>query len=244
MYPRSDSAQALYPLKEKCHTVCSPTGPVHRHTPHACSLGPALAGRPCTTHGRGLPGQGHRSYGVRTIKPAATATHALIPLKRPDPSEEETDVACLGSPGLPSGLSEGLAVSAVSAEAHGVRRSDVGTKSRAPHPCTAIPFAWISVVDPPPVCAGEGGGGCRQGVSNPIAKNCRILREIAGNGGKTAEKLRCRNQTSRSLEEQHLCTGDTQGTNGTRGGQAKRNCGTLRNSEKKLRVIADLNPPS
>ena len=42
------------------------------------------------------------------------------------------------------------------------------------------------------------GGGCGQGRSNPIAKNC----------GKISGKLQCRNQTSRSLKEQHFCTGN------------------------------------
>ena len=49
-----------------------------------------------------------------------------------------------------------------------------------------------------------GGGGLRSGSAKSY---CQKLREIAG------KKLRCRNQTSRSLNEQHLCTGDTRGTN-------------------------------
>ena len=51
-----------------------------------------------------------------------------------------------------------------------------------------------------------GGGDLIQGASDPMA-------EIAGNCGKLRGKLQCRNQTSRSLKEQHLCTGDTQGSN-------------------------------
>ena len=49
-----------------------------------------------------------------------------------------------------------------------------------------------------------------------ISGNCGKLQEncgkIAGNCGKIADKLRCCTQTSRSLKEQHHCTGDTPGT--------------------------------
>ena len=61
--------------------------------------------------------------------------------------------------------------------------------------------------------------------------------------------MRCRNQTPRSLKEQHLCTGDTQGTNthvrGASEKQWRENCGKkrekLRNCEE-LQKNADLNP--
>ena len=82
-----------------------------------------------------------------------------------------------------------------------------------------------------------GGGDCGQGASNPIAKI----------SGKIAGKLRCCNQTSRSLTEQHVCTGDTQGTKkharGTSNKQLQKNCGKLPEIAKS-RKIADLNPYS
>ena len=82
-----------------------------------------------------------------------------------------------------------------------------------------------------PVHSGRGrGGDCGQGASNPIAKNC----------GQIAGKLRYRNQTSRSLKEQLICAGDTQGTcTHTRWTRRKQ----LRKNSGKLRKIADLNPP-
>ena len=80
---------------------------------------------------------------------------------------------------------------------------------------------------------GRGGGGdCGQGASK---SNCDKVRKIAG-------KLRCRNQTSRSLKGQHLCTGDTQGTH-THASQAKSNCGKMGKIVGKLRKMPDLNPP-
>ena len=64
-------------------------------------------------------------------------------------------------------------------------------------------------------------------------KNCGKLRENAGGGD--AGKERCRNQTPRSLEEQRVCTGDTQGTNThARGTREKQ----LRKSRRKLWGIA------
>ena len=50
---------------------------------------------------------------------------------------------------------------------------------------------------------GDRGGGKRSGSVKFKMKNC----------AKIEERLRCRDQTSRSLKEQHFCTGDTQGTN-------------------------------
>ena len=55
-----------------------------------------------------------------------------------------------------------------------------------------------------PVSAGELGHG--QGGGIAVVERQIQLRKIA-------EKLRCRNQTFRSFKEQHLCTGDRQGTN-------------------------------
>ena len=76
---------------------------------------------------------------------------------------------------------------------------------------------------------------CGQGASNPIEKNCGKLRE---NGGKS----RCRNQTFRSLREQHVCTGETQGTNkharSTSEKQLQKNCEKMRKIAK-LRKIAE-----
>ena len=66
--------------------------------------------------------------------------------------------------------------------------------------------------------AGEGGGGGKL-QSGSVKSYC--------------EKLPSRNQTCRSLKEQHFCTGDIKGTN--KHGQAKSNCG-------KLRKIAGLHP--
>ena len=58
----------------------------------------------------------------------------------------------------------------------------------------------------------EGEGGLRSGS---VKSNGEKLGKIAG-------KLRRRNQTPRSLKEQHLCTGDTQGTNKYAGGTGKK----------------------
>ena len=62
--------------------------------------------------------------------------------------------------------------------------------------------------------------------SGSVKPNCEKLRKIGG--GKTG-KWRCRNQPSRSLKEQHFCTGDTQGTNeharGISQKQLRENCG-------------------
>ena len=67
-----------------------------------------------------------------------------------------------------------------------------------------------------------------------VKSNCEKLRKIAG-------KLRCRNQTSRSLKEQHLCTGDTQGTNKqprwTNKKQLRKNCGKLREIGGKWEIV-------
>ena len=81
----------------------------------------------------------------------------------------------------------------------------------------------VQATQMPGTRCGEGGAGdCGQGASNPIAKNCR--------------KWRCRNRTSRSLKEQHLCTGDTQDTKeharGTSKTQLPKYCGKLREIAK------------
>ena len=53
-------------------------------------------------------------------------------------------------------------------------------------------------------------GDCDQGVSNPIAKNCRKLWGNCGKIAENCEKLQSRNQTSQSLKEQHVCTGGSE----------------------------------
>ena len=74
-----------------------------------------------------------------------------------------------------------------------------------------------------------------------LAENCSKLWEIVG-------KLRCRNQTSRSFNEQHFYTMHTQGTNkharGTSKKQLQKNCGKWRKVAKlrKSAKIAGLNP--
>ena len=75
----------------------------------------------------------------------------------------------------------------------------------------------------------EGGGGYRQGASNPMAKDCGTLRKNAENcGGVTEPPEASKSDTS------------AQGTHGAptsaRGGRAESSCG-------KLRKIADLNAP-
>ena len=64
-----------------------------------------------------------------------------------------------------------------------------------------------------------GGGGLRSGS---VKSDCGKWQEIAG-------KSRCRTQTSRSLKEQHLCNGDTQGTHKQRAiaGKLRENCGEI-----------------
>ena len=88
----------------------------------------------------------------------------------------------------------------------------------------------------PLVEQGRGGGGQMAVRGHQIQ-----LRKLAGNYGEIAQKLRCRHQTSRSLKEQHLCTGDTQGTNthatSIRKKQLQKNCGKLIRIAK-LRNIA------
>ena len=64
----------------------------------------------------------------------------------------------------------------------------------------------------------SGGEGCGQGVSHSIAKD----------RGTIAGKSRWRNQTSRSLKEQHLCTRDTEAARWTSKTHCRKNCGTLR----------------
>ena len=83
---------------------------------------------------------------------------------------------------------------------------------------------------------------CGRGGGIAVRKGQIQLRKIA-------EKLRCRNQTSRSLKEQHFCTRDTQGTyNHARWTSKKQLRKIVGNSRKwrnceKLRKIADLNSP-
>ena len=76
-----------------------------------------------------------------------------------------------------------------------------------------------------------GGGDGGQGASNP---NCEKLPKIEG-------KLRCSTPTSRSRKGQHLCAGDTWGTNTHARGTGKRQ---LRKGRGTMRKIAVLNPPS
>ena len=91
------------------------------------------------------------------------------------------------------------------------------------------------------ICGRGGGGGLRSGS---VKSTCEKLREIAG-------KLRCRNQTSRSLNGQHFCTGDTQGTDKgaqwtSRCGRSAKNCencGNLRNCEKVQKNCGPQSPP-
>ena len=64
--------------------------------------------------------------------------------------------------------------------------------------------------------------------------------------GKIAGKLWCRDQTSRSLKEQHYCTGDTRGTNKharwTSKKQVGKTCGKLRKIEKNCEKLRALIP--
>ena len=62
------------------------------------------------------------------------------------------------------------------------------------------------------LCAGGGGD-----AAGSVKSNCKKMREIAG-------KLRCRNETYRSLKEHHFCTGVTRGTNKHAQGTTKGNC--------------------
>ena len=68
------------------------------------------------------------------------------------------------------------------------------------------------------------------------------LRKIAQKLPKICGKLRCRNQTSRSLNEQHFGTGDTQGTHkhAKRTGKRRENCGKL---QKISRNCGPQSPP-
>ena len=86
-----------------------------------------------------------------------------------------------------------------------------------------------------------------QGAGGIAVRERQIqLGKIPGNCGKTAEKLRWRNPTSRSLE-QHLCTGDTQGTNkharGTSKRQLRKNCRKIPGNCKKKKKSEKCGPP-
>ena len=69
------------------------------------------------------------------------------------------------------------------------------------------------------------------------------LRKFAGNCGKIAGKLQFWDQTPRSLKEQHLCTGDTQGTNKNARGTRKKQWRKIAGNCGKVRKTADLSPP-
>ena len=91
---------------------------------------------------------------------------------------------------------------------------------------------------PPQRILSPGTAGLRSGS---VKANCaKIAGKLQENCGKAAETLRCRTQTPRSLKEQHVCTGDTQGTNTHARGS---NCGEIAENSGKLRKIADLIPP-
>ena len=65
-------------------------------------------------------------------------------------------------------------------------------------------------------------------IAGELRENCGKLREIEG-------KLRCHNQTSQSLKEQHFCTGDT-GHRQIR--RTKSNCGKIAQNCGKLQETA------
>ena len=73
---------------------------------------------------------------------------------------------------------------------------------------------------------GGGGGHCGQGASNPIA-----------------EKLRCRNQTSQSLKEQHFGTGDTQGNSKHARWTSKKQLRKIAKNRENLRTLTPPPPP-
>ena len=85
----------------------------------------------------------------------------------------------------------------------------VGT-GRTDHKAKLIEFSCFAFG-----CVSWGAPQYCQGRGEGIAVRERQiqLRTIAENCGKFAGKLRCRDQTSRSLKDQHFCTGGTKGTN-------------------------------
>ena len=86
-------------------------------------------------------------------------------------------------------------------------------------------------------CPGGGGIAVRERQIQ-IAKHCG---KIAVELQKIAGKRRCRNQTSRSLKEQHFCTGDTQGTNEPARWTSEKQLRKIAKNCQELRTSAPLN---
>ena len=116
------------------------------------------------------------------------------------------------------GMGAAVAVSSGTGASPGDPPGPAPVERRPLHSSNALPKQRA----PPP-----GGGGIAR--REPQIQMRKKLRKVCG---KIAGKLRCPNQTSRSLKKQHFCTGETQGTNkhamGTSTKQLRKNCRKLR----------------